>query len=60
MELTNGDAYRKAIEALAPLPHESFLELGFGTGRFAEMLLLASPDTFVAGRSRIVRADRYL
>lgn len=49
MEWTNMDAYRKAIEALAPLPHERFLELGFGTGRFAEMLLLASSDTFVAG-----------
>jgi ubiquinone/menaquinone biosynthesis C-methylase UbiE len=49
MEWTNVDAYRKAIEALAPLPHERFLELGFGTGRFAEMLLLASSDTFVAG-----------
>jgi SAM-dependent methyltransferase len=49
MEWTNVDAYRKAIEALTPLPHERFLELGFGTGRFAEMLLLASSDTFVAG-----------
>jgi SAM-dependent methyltransferase len=49
MEWTNVDAYRKAIEALAPLSHERFLELGFGTGRFAEMLLLASSDTFVAG-----------
>jgi ubiquinone/menaquinone biosynthesis C-methylase UbiE len=49
MEWTNACAYKKAIEALAPSPHERFLELGFGTGRFAEMLLLASSKTFVAG-----------
>jgi ubiquinone/menaquinone biosynthesis C-methylase UbiE len=49
MEWTNADAYRKAIEVLVPAPNEHFLEIGFGTGRFAEMLLLASSETFVAG-----------
>ena len=49
MEWTNGGAYTKAIETLAPAPNERFLELGFGTGRFAEMLLLAKSGTFVAG-----------
>jgi ubiquinone/menaquinone biosynthesis C-methylase UbiE len=49
MEWTNAGAYRKAIETLAPAPNERFLEIGFGTGLFAEMLLLASSGTFVAG-----------
>jgi ubiquinone/menaquinone biosynthesis C-methylase UbiE len=49
MEWTNIDAYRKAIETLAPAPNERFLEIGFGTGLFAEMLLLASSETFVSG-----------
>jgi arsenite methyltransferase len=49
MEWTNVGAYRKAIETLSPAPHEQFLEIGFGTGLFAEMLLLASSETFVAG-----------
>jgi ubiquinone/menaquinone biosynthesis C-methylase UbiE len=42
-------SYRKAIETLAPAPNERFLEIGFGTGLFAEMLLLANSETFVAG-----------
>jgi ubiquinone/menaquinone biosynthesis C-methylase UbiE len=49
MEWTNVGAYRKAIETVAPAPNERFLEIGFGTGLFAEMLLLASSETFVAG-----------
>lgn len=57
MEWTNTDAYKSAIlvlrgsanETLTPAPNECYLELGFGTGRCAEMLLLAYPDVFVAG-----------
>jgi ubiquinone/menaquinone biosynthesis C-methylase UbiE len=49
MEWTNANAYRKAIQTLAPARHERFLELGFGTGRFAEMLLLSTTETFLAG-----------
>jgi ubiquinone/menaquinone biosynthesis C-methylase UbiE len=49
MEWTNGNAYKKAIEALDPAPNERFLELGFGTGRFAEMLLMTRQETFMAG-----------
>jgi ubiquinone/menaquinone biosynthesis C-methylase UbiE len=49
MEWTNIGAYRKAIKTLKPSPNERFLEIGFGTGLFAEMLLLSSSDTFVAG-----------
>jgi ubiquinone/menaquinone biosynthesis C-methylase UbiE len=49
MEWTNVGAYRKAIETLGPAPNERFLEIGFGTGLFAQMLLLASSETIVAG-----------
>ncbi len=49
MELTNGDAYQKAFQALAPTDNERFLEIGFGTGRFAEILLAATSGTLVAG-----------
>jgi ubiquinone/menaquinone biosynthesis C-methylase UbiE len=49
MEWTNIGAYRKAIEILNPAPNERFLEIGFGTGLFAEMLLLNSSENFVAG-----------
>jgi predicted TPR repeat methyltransferase len=49
MEWTNIGAYRKAIETLNPSPNERFLEIGFGTGLFAEMLLLTNSENFVAG-----------
>jgi ubiquinone/menaquinone biosynthesis C-methylase UbiE len=49
MEWTNSDSYRKAINALKPSSKEHFLEIGFGTGLFAEMLLLNTPDAFMAG-----------
>jgi ubiquinone/menaquinone biosynthesis C-methylase UbiE len=49
MEFTNAAAYQKALQALAPSDNERFLEIGFGTGRFAEMLLSNTSDTFVAG-----------
>jgi SAM-dependent methyltransferase len=49
MECTNVHAYDQAINALAPVNKELYLELGFGTGRFAEMLLSTTTNTFVAG-----------
>ena len=49
MEWTNADAYQKTLQALAPSDNECFLEIGFGTGRFAEMLLSSTTETFVAG-----------
>ena len=49
MEWTNIGAYQRAIETLAPAPNDCLLEIGFGTGRCAELLLSAYPDIFVAG-----------
>ena len=49
MESTNTDAYQKTIQALAPCDNERFLEIGFGTGCCAEMLLSTTTGTFVAG-----------
>jgi ubiquinone/menaquinone biosynthesis C-methylase UbiE len=49
MESTNADAYQKTIQALAPSDNERFLEIGFGTGCCAEMLLSNTTGTFVAG-----------
>ena len=49
MEWTNADAYQKALQAVGPSDNERFLEIGFGTGRFAQMLLSATTGTFVAG-----------
>jgi ubiquinone/menaquinone biosynthesis C-methylase UbiE len=49
MEWTNSDAYHKALQALAPSDNERFLEIGLGTGRFAEMLLSTTASTFAAG-----------
>lgn len=49
MEFTNTDTYQKVLQALAPSDNERFLEVGFGTGCFAERLLAKTTDTFVAG-----------
>jgi ubiquinone/menaquinone biosynthesis C-methylase UbiE len=49
MELTNADTYTKTLQALAPSDNERFLEIGFGTGCCAEMLLSTTKGTFVAG-----------
>lgn len=49
MEWLNSDAYHKTIKALEPKKNERYLEIGFGTGRFAELLLAGIPDVFIAG-----------
>ena len=49
MERMNRGAYRRALALLAPRAGERFLEIGFGTGRFAELLLASAPDVRVAG-----------
>jgi ubiquinone/menaquinone biosynthesis C-methylase UbiE len=49
MESSNIDAYQKTIQALAPSDNERFLEIGFGTGCCAEMLLSTTTGTFIAG-----------
>ncbi len=49
MELTNANTYQKVLQALMPSDKERFLEIGFGTGRFAEMLLSTTTNTFFAG-----------
>jgi ubiquinone/menaquinone biosynthesis C-methylase UbiE len=49
MESTNVDAYQKTLQALNPIDNEQFLEIGFGTGCCAEMLLSTTTGTFIAG-----------
>jgi SAM-dependent methyltransferase len=49
MERMNARAYSRALDRLAPVAGEHFLEIGFGTGRFVERLLAAAPDVRVAG-----------
>lgn len=49
MEIMNTPTYRLALKRLAPGPSESFLELGFGTGKFAAMLLASTESVSVAG-----------
>ncbi len=48
MEALNEASYRAALTALAPVP-DRILEIGFGTGRFAELLLAQDPAVNVAG-----------
>jgi SAM-dependent methyltransferase len=49
MERLNGKSYLTALELLAPKPNERFLEIGFGTGKFAELLLTTDRTVYVAG-----------
>jgi ubiquinone/menaquinone biosynthesis C-methylase UbiE len=49
MEWTNADVYQKVLQVLTPFDNDRILEIGFGTGRFAEMLLSGTINTFVAG-----------
>ena len=49
MEWLNADSYRKTIHVLEPASREHILEIGFGTGRFAEMLLERMPDIYMSG-----------
>ncbi len=49
MEWTNADIYQKVLQALTPFDNDRILEIGFGTGRFAEMLLSGTTNTFIAG-----------
>ena len=49
MEWVNTESYRKAIAALHPSSKECYLEIGFGTGLLAEMLLSNTSDIVVAG-----------
>ena len=49
MEWINSSAYRKALKALKPISNERYLEIGFGTGLFAEMLLSSTPNAMMAG-----------
>src|SRR3974390_2083435 len=62
MEALNEPAYRAALKAIAPLADENILEIGFGTGRFAELLLGYDPSISVAGvdptATMVERANR--
>lgn len=49
MERLNAQAYRRALEALQPVDTRHYLEIGFGTGRFLELLVEAVPGCRVAG-----------
>ena len=49
MEATNESAYHHALALLDPARDAAMLEIGFGTGRFLELLLERLPDGFVAG-----------
>jgi ubiquinone/menaquinone biosynthesis C-methylase UbiE len=49
MEAMNERAYAGAVEALAPGPGWRVLEIGFGTGRLAELLARSAPFVSVAG-----------
>ena len=49
MEVMNTTSYRETLDVLVPLPGEHVLEIGFGTGKFAALLLGAVAGAFVAG-----------
>jgi ubiquinone/menaquinone biosynthesis C-methylase UbiE len=48
MEWTNGPAYERAAELIAPAAGQAILEIGFGTGRLLE-ILAATRDIRLAG-----------
>ena len=49
VEAMNAPSYRLAIQMIDPAPHEHVLEVGFGTGRLAELLIERLPRGRVAG-----------
>jgi len=49
MEWMNAGAYRAALQILSAGADERVLEIGFGTGRFAELLLDSNSGVGVAG-----------
>lgn len=49
MEAMNESAYHQALALLDPTRDATILEIGFGTGRFLELLLERIPDGRVAG-----------
>jgi len=49
MEKINERAYREALNLLHPLQSERVLEIGYGTGRFVELLLRACNSCYIAG-----------
>ncbi len=49
MEWINAGSYRAALQILAAGADECVLEIGFGTGKFAERLLDSNPGVRVAG-----------
>jgi ubiquinone/menaquinone biosynthesis C-methylase UbiE len=49
MEMMNARSYRVALNAVDLKPGERILELGFGTGRFLELVASRNPNVAIAG-----------
>lgn len=49
MEWMNTRSYRATLRVLELRPGERLLELGYGTGKFLEMLKRSVPDASIAG-----------